>query len=124
VVIIRSELHMHLKSRRCKKLLKVITHRLTQTQDELQCWYSQYYSNMHNTIMSFKHSCFLIKFINNFNYRAMETTVQLTWKKDLHRECRTQIFLGIRQLSSVMDYQTKQGKVLHFHTRVSLPLRK
>ncbi len=54
----------------------------------------------------------------------METTVQLTWKKDLHIECRTQIFLGIRQLSSVMDYQTKQGKVLHFHTRDSLPLRK
>ncbi len=33
-------------------------------------------------------------------------------------------FLGIRQLSSVMDHQTKQGKVLHFHTLVSLPLRK
>lgn len=64
VVIIRSELHMHLKSKRCKKLLKVITRRLTQTQDEAQCWYLQYYSNMH-TIMSFKHSCFLIKFINN-----------------------------------------------------------
>jgi hypothetical protein len=91
VVIIRSELHMHLKSKRCKKLLKVITRRLTQTQDELQCWYSQYYSNMH-TIMSFKHSCFSHQIHQQFNYRAMETTVQLTWKKDLHRECRTQNF--------------------------------